>query len=88
VTVAVGARRLVVPEALELAFATLSEGGPAEGARLRIEEVPLAARCRACGTSYAPRIDDYRCPGCARAEPEITAGNDILLTSLTGDDGS
>jgi hydrogenase nickel incorporation protein HypA/HybF len=87
VALAIGVKRLVEPESLRLAFELASEGTVAAGARLEIAEVPLAARCRACGESYAPTPRDFRCPACQRAEPDILAGDDIVITSVSGDDG-
>jgi len=80
----VGAMQMVVPEALEMAFAAMSEGTPAAGAVLKQEEVPARAECRSCKKSYNAGIDQYLCPHCGRADAEIVAGRDIILKSLTG----
>jgi hydrogenase nickel incorporation protein HypA/HybF len=83
VEVQVGAMRQVVPEALELAFSVVSEGTLAEGAVLRITEVPAAANCNHCGRQFAPDIDvSFACPACGQADVRITAGNDIILQSV------
>ncbi len=83
VEVEVGLMRLVVPEALELAWQVACEGTAAEGARITITETPLAARCRSCGRTFEPTIDDYLCPDCNEADVEILAGNDIVLKTVT-----
>ena len=80
----VGAMQMVVPEALDAAFAAVSEGTPAAGAMLKQCEVPAKARCRACGETYETTIDRYLCPHCGRADAEIVSGRDIILKSLTG----
>lgn len=77
-----GVQRLIVPEALEAAFEALAEGSVAQGAVLRMVEVPLEARCGGCGAQFAPSIDDYACPRCGEAMAELLAGNDIILRSL------
>jgi hydrogenase nickel incorporation protein HypA/HybF len=82
IELSVGQMRLVVPEALEMAWRAVSEGTIAAGAAMDVTEVPLAARCRHCDRQFAPRIDDYLCPGCGQADVEITAGDDIILTSI------
>jgi len=82
VELAVGQMRLVVPEALEMAWRAVSDGTIAAGSELAITEAPVAARCRQCGREFAPTIDDYLCPGCGQADVDITAGDDILLTSI------
>jgi len=83
VEVEVGLMRLVVPEALELAWQAACEGTAAEGASITITEVPLAARCRSCGRTFDPEIDNYLCPDCNEADVEICAGNDIVLKTVT-----
>ena len=85
VSVAVGERRQVVGESLRMAFEAVTNGTLSEDATLILDEVRMQARCRACAHAYAPTLRDFRCPACGKAEAEITAGNDILITSLTGD---
>ncbi len=82
VHVELGVMRLVVPEALEMAWEVLTEGTPAAGSRLVTAEVPLAGRCRACHAEYAPTVDDFTCPACGEADVEILRGNDIIVTSV------
>ena len=82
VELAVGVMRLVVPEALELAWSVLAEGTPAAGAKLTITEVPLKARCRQCAREFGPEIDNYLCPACGHADVDILEGDDIFLTSV------
>jgi hydrogenase nickel incorporation protein HypA/HybF len=79
----VGAMRLVVPEALELAWSVVAEGTPAEASRLVITEVPMKARCRQCGGQFAPAINDFQCPACGQADADIVEGDDIILASVT-----
>jgi hydrogenase nickel incorporation protein HypA/HybF len=79
----VGVLRLVVPEALVMAFEEVARGSLAEGAELEILEQPARARCRGCGSEYAPDPQHFDCPACGRAEPEILEGDEILLTGLT-----
>ena len=83
IELAVGAMRLVVAEALELAWSVTAEGTPAAGARLKVTEVPLKARCRRCGGEFHPAIDNYLCPTCGQADVDIIEGDDIILQSVT-----
>ena len=75
--------RLVVPEALELAWQVACEGTPAAGAALTVTDVPPAARCCVCGRKVEPTIDNYLCPGCNEADVEICAGDDNVLKTVT-----
>lgn len=82
VEVQAGAMKLIVPEALELAWSVLAAGTPAEGARLKLTEVPIEAECRPCGRRFVAAVDGFACPGCGQADVEIVAGDDIILTSV------
>lgn len=80
-----GAMRQVVPEALETAYAVVSAGTVAEGARVVVREEPLRARCRACGCEFSPGIDDFRCASCGQADVEFLAGDDIVLKTVVAE---
>jgi len=78
----VGAMRLVVPEALEMAWSIVSEGTAAAGARLNLTEVPIKAKCRACGSVFTPEIGEFLCRRCGQADVDIVEGDDIILRSI------
>ena len=84
VLVTAGALRAIVPEAFELAFSAVSVGTCAEGALLDLQTVTPRARCRRCGGSFPVSIDMFICPDCNQADVELIEGNDIILTSVTG----
>ena len=83
IELAAGARRGIVPEALELAFREAAAGGVAADARLELAIVPAWARCRGCGHEFAPAIDDYLCARCGQADVEMLSGDDIVLRRVT-----
>ena len=87
VELAVGQMRLIVPDALVMAWQVIGEGTIAAGAELAVVETPMQARCRQCGREFAPRIDNYLCPGCGQADVDILAGDDIILKSVVCDVG-
>jgi len=82
--VTAGALRGIVPEALDLAFEAASVGTRAEGARIDLEIVQPRAHCRRCGMEFAIAIDSFLCPGCNHADAEMIVGNEIILTTVTG----
>jgi hydrogenase nickel incorporation protein HypA/HybF len=84
VTVRAGLLRGVVPEALEMAFASAAEGTAAEGATLQLEVAPAKARCRGCGTNFQPTVQNFLCPQCKQADVEILSGNEVLLVGVEG----
>ncbi len=84
VTLRIGALRQVVPEAMKLAFEACAIGTPAEGAELELQEESVVARCRPCGRRCEPDLQtiNFTCPQCGRADTELLAGNEIVLTSV------
>lgn len=85
VEVRCGAARQVVPDALVQAFEALAADTPAAGATLRVVEEPLRLRCRPCDHEFGATIEDYRCPRCGQADVRLVGGNDIILSSVTGE---
>lgn len=83
IEVEIGRMRQVVPEALQVAFAAVSDGTIAEGAQLEMTEVDMQAVCQVCGHEFQPEINLYICPRCQQADVRIVAGNDMILKSIT-----
>lgn len=77
-----GRMSTVVPESLKFAFEVLSRGSPLDGARLEIEEVPVRARCRACGRGFEIDEPCFLCESCGSPDLEILSGNELLIDSL------
>ncbi len=71
-----------VPEAVQANFEILSPGTMAEGARLRMEWVPVTCRCRDCGREYQAEIEDLKCPDCQTLHFQITGGREMYIESL------
>lgn len=79
-----GSLRGIVPEALDIAFASATEGTVAEGATIELTVVPTRARCRSCGREFEPTPESFLCPQCNLADVELLNGNEILLLSVEG----
>jgi hydrogenase nickel incorporation protein HypA/HybF len=82
VEVKVGHLRQVVPSALELAFALVAEGTPAEGAELALEVVPAAGRCRACGAESELPAFPLSCAACGSLDVAVIRGEELLVDAL------
>jgi hydrogenase nickel incorporation protein HypA/HybF len=82
VHVRVGRLRQVVPSALEFAFELCAQGTAAEGAALRLEDVPVAAACRACRAGSEPEGFPLACPACGSFDLEIVGGEELVVDSL------
>ena len=78
----VGHLRQVVPSALEFAFDLVAEGTPVEGAELRIEQVPAAGVCRACGEETPLPAFPLCCRYCGSFDVEVAEGEELLVDSL------
>jgi len=88
VRIKVGELRLVVPEALQLAWQAVTRQTIAEHASLKMANVRPLARCGHCGKEYNPEWPFFVCPDCGRAEPEILAGNELILEQIIGEPAS
>jgi hydrogenase nickel incorporation protein HypA/HybF len=72
----------VVPDLLESAFETFKKGTIAEEARLEIEIVPFAFRCRRCGGESFPEEPPYACRTCGSGDVELLGGMDIFIEKI------
>ena len=78
-----GALSGVVKDALLFSFEAASEGTALQGARLEIEDVPVAIWCQACAAERALTSVAYRrCPVCDRVAPDIVRGEELELFAL------
>ena len=72
----------VVREALLFSFDLAAEGTPVAGARLVVEDVPIAAVCAACGEQEIASAQSLRCPVCAEPVFEVVRGRELELRAL------
>lgn len=86
VHVKVGHLRQVVPSALEFAFELLASGTELDGARLEIEAVPAAGRCRECGSESVLEGFPLTCTRCGSLDVGVIAGEELLVDELELDD--
>jgi hydrogenase nickel incorporation protein HypA/HybF len=73
----------VVKESLIFSFDAAATGTPLEGARLHVEDVPVAVWCSACNAER--ELSDLarrRCPICQSATPTVTRGSELELIGL------
>lgn len=66
-------------------FDYLSKGTLAEGAKLRIERVPVTMQCQACQTTYTIKIHEQqepRCPQCGGANATLVAGREYYIKDM------
>lgn len=72
----------VEPLLLEPAFEQLADGTICAGAGLRIEEVPLVARCLDCEADFVVERFRFRCPACSSDKTQLLQGEAVILKSI------
>jgi hydrogenase nickel incorporation protein HypA/HybF len=77
----VGALCAVVPAAMTFCFELATEGTVADGARLDVDVLPGAARCRSCDAHFELTDPILLCP-CGSADVEVLAGRDLRILSM------
>jgi hydrogenase nickel incorporation protein HypA/HybF len=78
----VGHLRQVVPASLEFSWELVTQGTPLDGAELKIDYVPAAARCRACGDQSDLEAFPARCGECGSLDVDVTGGDELLVDAL------
>jgi hydrogenase nickel incorporation protein HypA/HybF len=68
---------------VSFSFSLAAEGTPVEGARLVVEEVPVAVWCAACGAERElPGVQHFHCPVCDTPAPDVVRGRELELRAL------
>lgn len=78
----IGRLTAVIPDYLEFMFGIVAEGTPLEGVALTIEEIPVRARCHACGAEDEIVEACFFCARCGSPQVEIISGREMLIDSV------
>jgi hydrogenase nickel incorporation protein HypA/HybF len=82
VTLRVGDLSGAVPEALEMSFAAVTAGTPAENAELIIERVPAVFWCEPCQREFGSESLLAECPGCGAISRSLRSGRELEIASM------
>jgi hydrogenase nickel incorporation protein HypA/HybF len=66
-------------------FDYLSKGTVAEGAKLKIERMPIMMKCDACATSYeaeAKKLGELVCPSCGEKGGTLLSGREYYIKDM------
>ena len=66
-------------------FDFLSKGTLAQGAKLKIERMPIMLQCSACSTSYeaeATKLGDLVCPNCGQKDSTLLSGREYYIKDM------
>ncbi len=72
-------------EWLQRYFDYLSKGTIAEGAKLKIERMPIVVRCDACSSTFeaeVSRIGNLVCPSCGAESGTLVSGREYYIKSM------
>lgn len=78
----IGALRGIEDESMRQAFEAARIDSPCVDAELRIENVPLKARCRDCGAQYEIEGAEWACPACGSDGELLAGGDELQLASI------
>lgn len=78
----IGALRGIEGESMRQAFEAARIDSPCGDAELRIENVPLRARCRDCGAQYEIEGAEWACPACGSDGELLDGGDELQLASI------
>jgi len=77
----------VVADALLFGYDITTQGTRLEGSRLEIQETPVIVFCSRCQVDYPlPDLQRFRCPACGDSAVFVTAGKEIELVSIEGEE--
>jgi hydrogenase nickel incorporation protein HypA/HybF len=83
VQVKVGEMLHLMPDAVRMHFAAITQGGPLQGVQLDLIEVHVKVRCRACGHEGEPHDHHaLACEKCSGRELEVLAGRGVAVESI------
>ncbi len=80
----VGELRDFIEEWVQSYFDHLSRGTIAEGAKIKVEKVPLQLKCSHCGSLFKAHTEnkDFSCPECACKDNDLVTGNEYCIDSI------
>lgn len=84
----IGALSSVVDSSVQFYWDILSEGTPAEGARLHFERVPMRLECRTCQEQFSPAGDSFDCSACGSSAVWVIDGDQFYLRSIDIQNGA
>lgn len=80
--VVVGRLHQIVPDNIHMAYEILTRGTLAEGSTLELRDVPVTAKCGACGWSGEIQPPLFLCPECGSGGIEVLTGKELYLENL------
>ncbi|MBN1634363.1 MAG: hydrogenase maturation nickel metallochaperone HypA [Ignavibacteria bacterium] len=76
----------VVSESLEFCFEVITKGTELENAVLKIEKIPVTAKCNECNLEFNVENLFFLCPECGSPDVKILTGTEMQVTEIEIDD--
>lgn len=82
VNLQIGKLAAVVPDSLRFCFKVAAKDTLLVDAELLIEEIPVVARCKDCGTEWTIETAAFSCRECESGAVEILSGRELDIKSI------
>jgi hydrogenase nickel incorporation protein HypA/HybF len=78
----IGQLSSIVDDSVQFYWDTISQGTPAEGAKLHFRRIPTELQCRDCEHRYTPTEDNFTCPRCNSLRVKVVAGEEFSIEAI------
>ncbi len=78
----IGKLASVVPSSLRFCFEIISKNTPFAHAELKIEEIPVMAKCKACQHEWTIDGPAFACQSCGSGAITILSGRELEISSI------
>lgn len=82
VVVEIGALSDVLPDALIFNFDVIKRETRLHDTQLRVEQIPIRARCKSCHNEFSVENFFFRCPACNAGQVEMLRGDELNIAYL------
>ena len=82
VNLKVGKLSAIVADSLRFCFEVAAKDTALEGAELAIDEIPVMAKCNACGVEWTVEAAVFLCNQCQSGQIEILSGRELDIESI------
>ena len=72
----------IVPQCMQEYFQIAAAGTMADGAKLKIERIPVRINCPDCGYDGSIKLGKYRCPQCNGINFKLVSGREYYVDSV------
>lgn len=86
INLVIGELSSIVDDSVQFYFDYISEGTPAQGARLSFRRIGVMLACQACGHQWEPDGADWRCPVCNASQAHAIQGREFYVESIEVED--